>query len=404
MCQLLPGQDSLLQNSLPQALRLVTGGVRAYACLPCTATPFNGIKRGYAQRRKALRHGHCQPYAVRPQQPRHNEEAGHEQHEAAHHGERKGRPDAFDALEIAYGRKVEDEENEACGEVGEAVNSYARRPVVEAYEQAYEPAGQPRERRHDHKAAHGGRNERGALGLPHARRRPEAEVVADYWLGRLRYGVAHHEDEGRVVARYAERPDAVVAQVTHEHEVAHQYEHGQRGLAQQRRRAYAALVAYVPRRQPHARAARLQRRQAQRLGVAQDVDYGYQAARGGGYRRGEGRPHDAPSQRKHEQPVEHYVEGRRREAARHGHLGCAVEPDYEQRHGLPHHEHPRRHVPHDVVAHQRQQVFRRAEQPCGLVGETQQQRDGHRRGHRCEEERLRDVEPGRLGLAARQVD
>ena len=55
---------------------------------------------------------------------RHDEEAGHQQHETAHEGERRGRPYALYALEIAYGRKVEDEEQEARREIGEAIYGY----------------------------------------------------------------------------------------------------------------------------------------------------------------------------------------------------------------------------------------------------------------------------------------
>ena len=78
---------------------------------------------------------HGQPYTVRAGDARHDEEAGHQQHETAHEGERRGRPYALYALEIAYGRKVEDEEQEARREIGEAIYGYARGPVVKAYEQ-----------------------------------------------------------------------------------------------------------------------------------------------------------------------------------------------------------------------------------------------------------------------------
>lgn len=147
---------------------------------------------------------------------------------------------------------------------------------------------------------------------------------------RLCDSVADHEDERNIITGDAERPDAVVAKIVHESQVADEHQHRQRRLAQQGRRTDAALITDVAQRQAQALAAAFERAETQRACEKRQVDDHDHTAHRDTDRRGERRPHDAPAQRKDEEPVQHHIEQRGDDAAPHGQLRGSVQPDDEQ--------------------------------------------------------------------------
>ena len=260
------------------------------------------------------------------------------------------------------------------------------------------------EDRRDGRAADHGRRQRDLRSLDHPFADACTEVVADDRLRRLCDSVADHEDERNIITGDAERPDAVVAKIVHESQVADEHQHRQRRLAQQGRRTDAALITDVAQRQAQALAAAFERTETQRACEKRQVDDHDHTAHRDTDRRGERRTHDAPAQRKDEEPVQHHIEQRGDDAAPHGQLRGSVQPDDEQPDGRPHLEDQRRCEPEQVVLHQRQQPVGRTEQAGRPIRKNHDQQRKEQRQRRHDNHGLCDVQAGRLDLRPRQMN
>ena len=181
------------------------------------------------------------PYCFRQQDKRRYQE-----NEAAQESQHGGVAHFLQTLVIAYHSEVENEEHECRGKIRESFDGHPCRRIFCIYEKPYKDVREQRERSREHHTADHCREKRYPLRSPDSVSVPETEVVADDRLGRLGYGVSHHEHERGIVAGYAECSHAIVTKVFHEHMVAHEHKYGHRRLSQQCGRADAALIAQIP--------------------------------------------------------------------------------------------------------------------------------------------------------------
>ena len=134
------------------------------------------------------------PHGVGQQQ-----EGRDQEYETAKQGQCRSRTYPLDALEIAYARNVDHVEHESGRKVRETVDGDACSRGVELDEQSGEHFGCEYESRGHHESAGDGRADGDAPCFPDAAPLAQTEVETYDGLCGLRDGVAHHEDERRVV-------------------------------------------------------------------------------------------------------------------------------------------------------------------------------------------------------------
>lgn len=347
---------------------------------------------------------HGEPYSGGAEQAGEEDEAGEEEEDASEEGEEGCGFYLFGALVVADGGEVEDEEDEAGGEVGQAVGGDWGGGGVEVDEEAGEVGGEEGEGEGDGYAAEEGGLEGYAFGVADAVVVAAAVVVADDGLGGLGYGVAYHEDEGGVVAGDAECAYAVVAEVVDEDLVADEHEGCHGGFVEEGGGADAALVADVAEGEAEAFAAHFQAVEAQVAGMAGEVEDGYDGADADGDGGGEGCSHDAPVEGEDEEPVEEDVDGGGYDAAEHDEFGGAVEADEEGAYGGPDGEEEGGGEPEHVVGDEGEEVVGGSEEARGVVGECHGGYGGEEGDEGGEEECLGGVDACGFLPAPGEVD
>ena len=154
----------------------------------------------------------------------HYEEGRHQEEQTSGEGVDRGRPDAFNTLEISDHSDIDNIKNEAGGHQGHA----GRGDAVAVGAGAEEKRGNV-----FHSEGEGGREEDSGTdggeqgdfaGFHYPAPFAGAVVVADNRLRGLRDGIARHEDERHDVAGDGERSHAILAQVSHKHVVTGEHQ------------------------------------------------------------------------------------------------------------------------------------------------------------------------------------
>ena len=186
----------------------------------------------YRHSGEQFRNRKCNPNSVVAKHHRQHNKTRHKQNQSAKQREHRRWAHSLHTLEITNKGEVDNKKHKRACDYREALHRNREGGFGVYHKHRHQLFGEQRKRTAHHRTTHHSREQSHSQGGTHSPTIATAIIEADDWLRRLSHGIAYHIHKRSVVARYAERPQAGIAQICTKYIIAHKRKHRHGALAQ----------------------------------------------------------------------------------------------------------------------------------------------------------------------------